>query len=88
MFDAFAQLLVFDLAGPTPSSPLGATLHFFVMDVAKIMALLTTVIFLMGWLRALLTPERVRTMKKGRSSASSLPISPPPLCRLAPCSTP
>jgi uncharacterized membrane protein YraQ (UPF0718 family) len=37
------------------------------MDVVKILVLLTTVIYLMGWLRALLTPERVRAMMKGRS---------------------
>lgn len=67
MFDALASLLVFDYAGLSPDSPLGAALHFFVMDVAKILVLLTTVIYLMGWLRALLTPERVRTMMKGRS---------------------
>jgi hypothetical protein len=67
MFDALATLLVFDLAGLTPGSPLGAAVHFFVMDVVKILVLLTTVIYLMGWLRALLTPERVRAMMKGRS---------------------
>jgi hypothetical protein len=48
MFDALASLLVYDLAGLTPDSPLGAALHFFVMDVAKILVLLTTVIYLMG----------------------------------------
>ena len=67
MFDALATLLVFDLAGLSPDSPLGAALHFFVMDVVKILVLLTTVIYLMGWLRALLTPERVRAMMRGRS---------------------
>ncbi|MBW8305931.1 MAG: permease [Thiobacillus sp.] len=67
MFDAFATLLVFDLAGLAPETPLGAALHFFVMDVAKILVLLTTVIYLMGWLRALLTPEKVRSMMRGRS---------------------
>jgi uncharacterized membrane protein YraQ (UPF0718 family) len=67
MFDALARVLVFDLAGLSPDSPLGAALHFFVMDVAKILLLLTTVIYLMGWLRALFTPERVRTLMKGRS---------------------
>ncbi len=72
MFDALATFLVFDLAGSvvaniTPESALGAALHFFVMDVVKILVLLTTVIYLMGWLRALFTPERVRAMMKGRS---------------------
>jgi uncharacterized protein len=50
-----------------PDSPAGAALQFFVMDVAKILVLLTTVIYLMGWLRALLTPEKVRAMMRGRS---------------------
>ncbi len=67
MFDALATLLVFDLAGLARDSALGAALHFFVLDVAKILVLLTTVIYLMGWLRALLTPERVRLMMRGRS---------------------
>jgi len=67
MFDALATFLVFDLAGLTPETPLGAALHFFVMDVTKILLLLTTVIYLMGWLRALFTPERVRALMKGRS---------------------
>ena len=67
MFDALASLVVYELAGLSPDSLLGAALHFFVMDVAKILVLLTTVIYLMGWLRALLTPEKVRTMMRGRS---------------------
>ena len=67
MFDAFGNLVVFDLFGLAPDTPAGAALHFFVMDVAKILVLLTTVIYLMGWLRALLTPERVRAMMRGRS---------------------
>jgi hypothetical protein len=67
MFDAFGNLIAFDLFGLTPGSPAGAALHFFVMDVAKILVLLTTVIYLMGWLRALLTPEKVRAMMRGRS---------------------
>jgi len=67
MFDAFGTLIAFDLLGLAPDSPAGLAVHFFVMDVAKILVLLTTVIYLMGWLRALLTPERVRAMMKGRS---------------------
>lgn len=67
MFDALATFLVFQLLGLSPDAPLGAALHFFVMDVVKILVLLTAVIYLMGWLRALLTPERVRALMKGRS---------------------
>lgn len=67
MFDALGTLVAFRLLGLAPDSPIGAALHFFVMDVAKILVLLTCVVYAMGWLRALLTPERVRAMMKGRS---------------------
>jgi uncharacterized protein len=71
MFDAFANLLVFDLAGLAPASPLGAALHFFVMDVAKILVLLTLVIYVMGLLRALLKPETVREFIRNRGNLQS-----------------
>jgi uncharacterized membrane protein YraQ (UPF0718 family) len=67
MFETLADLLVFRLAGLAPDSSFGAALHFFVMDVTKILVLLTMVIYVMGWLRALLSPERVRLLMRGRS---------------------
>lgn len=60
MFDAFANLIVYQLLGLTPESHLGAAVHFFVMDVAKIFVLLVAIIYIMGLLRALLSPEKVR----------------------------
>ncbi len=41
------------------------------MDVAKILVLLTSVIYAMGWLRALLPLERVRAAMRGRSGPSA-----------------
>ncbi|MGF1546346.1 MAG: permease, partial [Thiotrichales bacterium] len=67
VFDALGDLVAFELFGLAPDSPAGLALQFFIMDVAKILVLLTTVIYVMGWLRALLTPEKVRAMMKGRS---------------------
>ncbi|MGF1644296.1 MAG: permease [Thiotrichales bacterium] len=67
MFNALGDLVAFDLLGLASDSQAGIALQFFVMDVAKILVLLTTVIYLMGWLRALLTPEKVRAMMRGRS---------------------
>lgn len=67
MFDALGNLIAFELFGLAPDSAAGAAMQFFVMDVAKILVLLTTVIYLMGWLRALLTPEKVRALMRGRS---------------------
>ena len=66
MFDAVAKLIVHQGMGLDPTSHVGAALHFFVMDVTKIFALLVIVIYVMGLLRALLSPERVRGFVRGR----------------------
>ncbi len=70
MFEALADWLVYDL-GRMQGSALGDALHFFVMDVTKILVLLTLVIYLMGLLRALLKPERVREFVRKRSNLSA-----------------
>ena len=41
-------------------------LHFFVMDVTKIFAMLFLIIYVMGLLRAFLSPERVREYVRNR----------------------
>ena len=66
MFDALGNLVAFQLLGLDPASRLGAALHFFVMDVAKIFVLLIAVIYVMGLLRAMLSPERVRAFVRDR----------------------
>ena len=66
MFEAFANMMVYQTLGLDPLSRLGAALHFFVMDVTKIFLLLVVVIYVMGLLRALLSPERVREFVRGR----------------------
>jgi uncharacterized membrane protein YraQ (UPF0718 family) len=69
MPDPFAWLgdvVAFSLLGLSPESAAGAALQFFVMDVAKIFALLVIVIYVMGLLRALVSPERVREFVRGR----------------------
>jgi len=70
MFEAFANWLVYDLGG-LQETQLGAAAQFFVMDVTKILFLLTLVIYLMGLLRALLKPERVREFIRNRGNVSS-----------------
>jgi len=78
MFQAFADLVVYQLAGFSANTHAGAALHFFVMDSAKIFFLLVLVIYVMGLLRALLSPEKVRDYVRGkptwmaRSSAITL----------------
>ncbi len=66
MFDALASQLVYRGLGLEPASHVGAALHFYVMDVTKIFTLLVVVIYAMGLLRAMLSPERVRAFVRGR----------------------
>ncbi|MBK1704524.1 permease [Halochromatium glycolicum] len=69
MSDPFAwlgDLVAYSLLGLSPNSAAGSALQFFVMDVTKIFALLVIIIYLMGLLRALVSPERVREFVRGR----------------------
>jgi len=66
VFEALADAVVYRGLGLDPATQSGAALHFFVMDVTKIFLLLVLVIYLMGLLRALLSPERVREFVRGR----------------------
>ncbi len=66
MFELLGDLVAFDLLGLSTESPVGAAVHFFVMDLAKIFALLVLLIYGMGLVRALLSPERVRHFVRGR----------------------
>ncbi len=65
-FSWLGDLVAYSLFGLSPDSAAGAALQFFVMDVAKIFALLVIVIYIMGLLRALVSPERVREFVRGR----------------------
>jgi len=66
MFDAFASLLVYQWLSLSPMSHFGAALHFFVMDISKIFFMLILIVYLMGLLRAFLSPERVREAIRNR----------------------
>ena len=66
MFDILAQLIVFQVFAINPETHLGAALHFFVMDVTKIFFLLIIIIYVMGLLRALLSPQKVREYIRNR----------------------
>jgi uncharacterized protein len=66
MFNWFAELLIYRGLSLDPNSHIGAALHFFVMDVSKIFVMLALVIYIMGLLRAFLSPERVREYIRNR----------------------
>jgi len=66
MFEILADLLIYQGLKVDPSSHAGAALHFFVMDVTKIFFMLIFIIYIMGLLRALLSPEKVREYVRNR----------------------
>ncbi|NEV64606.1 permease [Thiorhodococcus minor] len=66
MFERLGNLVAYVLLGLKPGSAAGDAVQFFVMDVAKIFVLLVAVIYVMGLLRAMLSPERVRAFVRGR----------------------
>lgn len=77
MFEALANWLIYSVLGLSSSSSLGSALQFFVMDVTKIFAMLVLIIYVMGLLRALLSPEKVREYVRGKPKwlARSLAIA-------------
>jgi len=66
LFQALGNFVAFRLLGLRPGSGAGDALQFFVMDLAKIFSLLVIVIYLMGLLRAMISPERVRQLVRDR----------------------
>jgi uncharacterized membrane protein YraQ (UPF0718 family) len=66
LFEALGDLVAFRVLGLSPGGRLGEAVQFFVMDLAKIFALLMIVIYLMGLLRAMVSAEQVRQIVRGR----------------------
>jgi len=60
VFTDLATWLVYSLAGFSPDTKIGQSLHFFVEDTTKIFALLVIMIYSVALLRASLNVERVR----------------------------
>jgi uncharacterized protein len=70
-FQWFADWFVYGVLGLSADTRFGAALNFFVMDVPKIFFLLVVVIYIMGWLRAFVSPEQVRRYVQGRSKIAA-----------------
>ena len=66
MFETLGNWVAYQLLGLDPATHLGAAVQFFVMDVSKIFVLLFVIIYLMGLIRAFLTPEKVRDYVRGK----------------------
>ena len=60
-----AQWLVMDAAGLNQKSPLAKALVFFLYDTAKILLLLTLMVYTLSWLRAGINAEKIRAKLMG-----------------------
>ena len=66
MLKSFADLLVYDLIGLSPSSQGGEALNFFIYDTLKIFLLLTTIIYVVAIIRTSFPPEKTKRMLSHR----------------------
>ncbi len=71
----FSDLLVYQLAGLDPASPLGGAVHFFVYDSLKIFLLLAVMIFVLGVVRTWLPEEKLKRWMTGRGIAGNFVAS-------------
>lgn len=65
-FDWLATQIVTILLGLSLTSHLGASLHFFLYDVPKVLTLLLTISFIIGTIQTFLQPEQVRNWLGGK----------------------
>lgn len=63
-----ANWLAFDLLGLEPGTPIGESVAFFLLDVPKVLLLLTGVVTLVSFLRSFVSPDRVRRALAGRGT--------------------
>lgn len=75
VFTALADRLVYGLMGLAPATPLSGALHFFIEDTAKIFFLLVLIVFVIGFFRSMMAPERVRLMLGGRNRWVAFPAA-------------
>lgn len=64
-----ADWLTYDLIGFAKSSHLGSAVAFFIYEVPKVLMLLVLVVFGIGIISTLFTPERTRQILAGRNEA-------------------
>ena len=70
MLEAFTHLadwLTYGVLGLSSETKLADAVHFFIEDTSKIFALLAVMIFVIGFLRAGLDANRIRSFLSGKS---------------------
>lgn len=71
-FDWLATQIVTHLLGWSVDSRLGASWHFFLYDVPKVLTLLLVISFVVGTLQSFVQPEKVRHWLEGRTSGGNI----------------
>ncbi|MEZ8967270.1 permease [Vibrio breoganii] len=69
VFTLLASWLTYDIFGLDPSTSAGIGLHFFIEDTSKILVLLVVLIYMISYLRASLSVEKVRDYLQGKNKA-------------------
>ncbi len=67
MLTSLTDFLVYQILELEANTPLAASLHFFILDTAKIFLMLVIIIYLMGLFRSFISPEQVKNYIRGRS---------------------
>ena len=78
MFEIFpkvASIITYQWMGFSPDTRLATSIHFFIEDITKIFLLLVLVIFLIGFFRSMMSPERVRKVVAGKPRYFSYPMA-------------
>jgi uncharacterized protein len=65
-----SEWLAFGVIGLSRSSHLGSALAFFLYEVPKVLLLLVLVVFVVGVIRSVFTPERTRSLLAGRRESA------------------
>ena len=67
VFTHLADWLTYNVLGLASETKLADAVHFFIEDTSKIFALLAAMIFVIGFLRAGLDANRIRSFLSGKS---------------------
>ncbi|MGR5144157.1 permease [Photobacterium sp. DNB23_23_1] len=67
VFTHFADWLSYSIMGLAPDTSVGIGVHFFIEDTSKILVLLIVLIYVISYLRASLSVERVRDYLSGKN---------------------
>jgi uncharacterized membrane protein YraQ (UPF0718 family) len=67
LFTHLADYVAYDLFGLSAGTQGGEAVHFFIEDITKIFFLLVVVVFVVGFLRSWVNPDKVRHWLEGRS---------------------